>query len=90
MDPQLEGQIRSLIITLGSIAGTLGYMTGVDWVSVAAAAVTIGGFIWSWRSNRATNLVSQAAQSSQVVEVKMANQDTANSIPNEKVTGPLQ
>jgi hypothetical protein len=90
MNPQLEGAIRSLIISLGSIAGTLGIMTGVDWVPIASAIVTIGGIAWSIWSNRPTGLVAQAAQSPQVVEVRMASQATADSIPDDKVTGPHQ
>lgn len=85
MDPQIQGQIRSLIISLGSIAGALGYMTGVDWVPIAGAIVTIGGFIWSWWSNRPKALIEQAAQSQEVKTVVVSTPELATSIPNPKV-----
>lgn len=90
MDPQLQGQLRSLIITLGAIAASQGWLKGVDWVAIAGAASTIFGFVWSWLSNGPTQLASQAAQSPQVVEVRMASQAAADNIPNDKVTGPDQ
>lgn len=85
MDPQLQGQLRSLIISLGSIAGTLGYLSGVDWVSVASAVVTVGGFIWSWYSNRTKTLIEQAAQSPEVKSVVVSTPALAESIPSPKV-----
>lgn len=88
MDAQLEGQVRSALIAIFSIVGTIGIFKGLDAVTLTSVVVTLINFVWSWQSNRAKRLVEQAAKSPDVLEIKLADPKVADSIPSDKVVGP--
>lgn len=82
---QIEGAIRSVIIALGGVSGSFGYLTGVDWIALAGALATVGGLAWSLWSNSRNQLLNQTAALPVVKQIAVHSSKVADEIPSPKV-----
>lgn len=90
MNPsQWGGVARALVMCAAAIAGTLGYLAGVDWASmatVAASAATGAAVLWSsWHSNSTEVMIEAVAKEPVVKEIQVKDPKLALSIPSDKV-----
>jgi hypothetical protein len=73
-NPQLEGQIRTLVMFFGGLAVGYGWLTQHDLnalLAIVAGLVPVAGMVWSWWVNRPAALVQAAAALPVVEKIKL-------------------
>ena len=82
---QVGGIARSLVIFLGAVAATMGWMQGADWTSLAGLAASGAMLLWSLHTNKTASMIAAVAATPDVHQVIVASPALALAIPNAKV-----